>query len=80
MNLSISNYKKPFMASCKLASQMAPNGYYEVTHTRTMAARNLIVDISCIKYVGDEHAKQLINILQQHYALDIDWSSYVTIY
>ena len=34
---------------------------------------SLIVDDFGVKYVGEEHANHLINILKQHYVVDQDW-------
>jgi hypothetical protein len=56
-------------------------GYYEVTHTPGLWKHisravqfTLVVDDFGIKYVGKEHADHLLNALQEHYTLDIDWN------
>ena len=33
----------------------------------------LVVDDFGVKYVGEEHAKHLISVLQEHYEIDVDW-------
>ena len=33
----------------------------------------LVVDDFGVKYVGVEHAKHLISVLQEHYEIDVDW-------
>jgi hypothetical protein len=69
------------LANKLLQQRLAPQGYYEVTHTPGLWKHvtrsiqfSLVVDDFGIKYIGEEHAQHLIDVLQQHYALDIDWS------
>ena len=34
----------------------------------------LVVDDFGIKYVGEEHAKHLIGVLEENYTMDVDWT------
>eukprot|EP00804_Cyclotella_cryptica_P013531 CCRYP_017239-RA/>CCRYP_017239-RA protein AED:0.45 eAED:0.45 QI:0/0/0/1/1/1/2/0/507 len=69
------------LANKLLSQRLAKHGYYKVVHTPGLwkhttrpISFTLIVDDFGIKYVGKEHAEHLLNALQQHYTLDIDWS------
>ncbi|KAL7477253.1 hypothetical protein ACHAW6_003069 [Cyclotella cf. meneghiniana] len=59
---------------------LAKQGYYEVAHTPGLWKRisrpisfTLVVDNFGIKYIGKEHADHLLNTLNEHYTLNIDW-------
>jgi hypothetical protein len=69
------------LANKLLKERLAKHGYYEVTHTPGLWKHisrpvqfTLVVDDFGIKYVGKEHADHLLNALQEHYTLDIDWN------
>ena len=68
------------LANKLLKQRLAKHGYYEVTHTPGLWKHitrpvqfTLVVDDFGIKYVGKEHVEHLLNALQEHYTLDIDW-------
>ena len=51
-------------------SEMTP-GYWK--HQWRPISFALVVDDFGVKYVGEEHAKHLISVLQEHYEIDVDW-------
>jgi hypothetical protein len=68
------------LANKLLKKRLAKHGYYEVEHTPglwTHISRpiqfTLVVDDFGIKYVGKEHADHLLNVLKEHYTIDINW-------
>jgi hypothetical protein len=69
------------MANKLFKQRLAKHGYYEVVHTPGLwkhttrpISFTLVVNDFSSKYVEKEHAEHLLNALQQHYILDIDWS------
>ena len=44
------------------------------THVTRPISFTLVVDDFGIKYVGEEHAKHLLDVLKEHYEISIDWS------
>ena len=68
------------LANKLLRKRLAPHGYYKVAHTPGLwrhitrpIAFTLVVDDFGVKYVGQEHAKHLIQVLREHYTMSIDW-------
>ena len=69
------------LANIQLKKFLKPHGYYEVEHTPGLwrhktrpISFTLVVDDFGIKYVGEEHARHLLNILRAHYpAVSTDW-------
>ncbi|KAL7478294.1 hypothetical protein ACHAW6_004064 [Cyclotella cf. meneghiniana] len=65
----------------KLLKQRLTNyGYYEVTYTPGLwkhisrsISFTLVVNDFGIKYVRKEHAEHFLNVLKEHYTLNIDW-------
>ena len=62
------------LAHAKLKSVLAPNGYAPTkntpglwTHSNRPIVFALVVDNFGVKYVGEEHAKHLLNILLENY-------------
>ena len=63
-----------FLSHAKLTSVLAPHGYSPArntlglcTHATHPIAFALVVDDFGVKYVWEEHAKQLLNILLKNY-------------
>jgi len=68
------------LANQLLKKRLRPHGYYEVPHTPGLWKHvtrpiqfTLTVDDFGVKYTGKEHAQHLIDALNQHYKLEIDW-------
>ena len=69
------------LAHAKLTSVLAPHGYAPTkntpglwTHSTRPIAFVLVVDNSGVKYVREEHAKHLLNILLENYeGVHEDW-------
>eukprot|EP00804_Cyclotella_cryptica_P016363 CCRYP_009915-RA/>CCRYP_009915-RA protein AED:0.19 eAED:0.12 QI:0/0/0/1/0/0/2/0/920 len=68
------------LANKLLRKRLAPHGYCEVAHTPGLwrhvtrpISFTLVVDDFGVKYVGQEHAKHLIHVLQENYMMSIDW-------
>ena len=68
------------LANQLLKQRLRPHGYYEVPHTPGLWKHvtrhiqfTLTVDDFGVKYCGKDNALHLINALQQHYTLEIDW-------
>ena len=69
------------LAHAKLKSILAPHGYAPTkntlgiwTHSTRPIAFDLVVDNFGVKYVGEEHAKHLLNILLENYeGVHEDW-------
>ena len=68
------------LANDLLRRRLATHGYHECTHTPGLWKHDwrpvwfsLIVDDFGIKYVGKEHAKHLLTVLQNDYTIEIDW-------
>eukprot|EP00804_Cyclotella_cryptica_P007211 CCRYP_009751-RB/>CCRYP_009751-RB protein AED:0.29 eAED:0.25 QI:0/-1/0/1/-1/1/1/0/612 len=69
------------LANKLLRERLAPHGYYEVAHTPGLwrhvwrpLAFTLVVDDFGVKFVGTQHAQNLIDTLRQHYLLAEDWT------
>jgi hypothetical protein len=69
------------LANKLLRKRLKPHGYYEVTNTPGLwkhitrpTTFTLVVDDFGIKYVGDEHARHLIDTLSKYYTVETDWS------
>jgi hypothetical protein len=69
------------IANQLLRKRLKPHGYYEVTNTPGLwkhqtrpTTFTLVVDDFGIKFVGDEHAKHLIDTLQLYYTVETDWT------
>ena len=43
-------------------------------HVSRPISFTLVVDDFGIKYVGEEHAKHLIGVLEESYTMDVDWT------
>ena len=63
-----------------LAERLEKHGYYQSDttpgfwrHKTRPICFTLIVDDFGVKYVGEEHAQHLINVLKQHYKVAEDW-------
>jgi hypothetical protein len=70
------------LANKLLIKQLAPYGYFPVTHTPGLWKRqshpvlfSLVVDNFGVKYVGKEHAQHLIDTLGKFYDLTVDWEA-----
>ena len=69
------------LAHAKLTSVLAPHGYNPTkntpglwTHSTRSIAFSLVVDDFGVKYVGEEQAKHLLNILlENHEDVHKDW-------
>jgi len=64
-----------------LRERLLKNGYYKIPHTTKLwkhvsrpISFTLVVDDFGIKYVGEEHAKHLIWVLEENYTMDVDWT------
>ena len=70
------------LANEQLRRKLAKHGYLEVNHTPGLWRHvtrpvqfSLVVDDFGVKYVGEENAQHLINVIQtEGYKLSIDWS------
>jgi hypothetical protein len=69
------------IANKLLRKRLAPHGYHECKHTPGLwkhesrpTTFTLVVDDFGIKYVGDEHAKHLIDTLEKYYTVETDWT------
>jgi hypothetical protein len=69
------------IANQLLRKRLAPHGYHECKHTPGLWKHDtrpttftLVVDDFGIKYVGDEHARHLIDTLETYYTVETDWS------
>ena len=69
------------LANKLLRKRLAKHGYFELPHTPGMwryIARpvwfTLVVDDFGIKYVGEEYAKHLLNVLRNNYTIETDWT------
>jgi hypothetical protein len=69
------------LANQLLRKRLKPHGYYEVPntpglwkHTTRPTIFTLVVDDFGIKYVGDEHARHLIDTLAKYYTVETDWT------
>ena len=69
------------LANKLLKKRLKPEGYYEVAHapglwkhvTRPVQF-TLVVNDFGVKYTGEEYVQHLINALQKHYTISIDWT------
>ena len=64
------------LANKQLKKFLAPDGYYEVSHTPGLWHHttrpiqfSLVVDDFGIKYVGKQHVEHLVHCLKKHYAI-----------
>ena len=69
------------LANKLLRERLLKHGYYEMPHTPGLwkhvsrpISFTLVVDDFGIKYVGEEHAKHLIGVLEEDYTMDVDWT------
>ena len=69
------------LANKLLRERLLKHGYYEMPHTPGFwkhvsrpVSFTLTVDDFGIKYVGEEHAKHLIGVLEENYTMDVDWT------
>ena len=69
------------LANKLLRKRLKPHGYFEVTNTPGLSKHEtrpttftLVVDDFGIKYVGDEHARHLIDTLAKYYTVETDWT------
>ena len=69
------------LANKLLRKRLAKHGYFECTHTPGLWKHvsrpvwfTLVVDDFGIKYCGEQHAKHLINALEQDYTVEVDWN------
>ena len=67
------------LANKLLKERLAKHGYNELPHTPGLFKHDtrpvwftLVVDDFGIKYIGEEHAKHLLDILREHYTMDVD--------
>jgi len=63
-----------------LTKRLEEHGYYQSDHTPGFWKHkwrpicfSLVVDDFGVKYVGEEHAHHLINVLKEHYEVATDW-------
>ena len=69
------------LANKQLKKFLAPDGYYEVTHTpglwrhETIPIQfSLVVDNFGVKYIGKQHVEHLVHCLKTNYAkVSEDW-------
>ena len=69
------------LANKLLRKRLAKHGYFELPHTPGLwrhIARpvwfTLVVDDFGIKYIGEEHAKHLLNALHSNFTIKTDWT------
>ena len=67
------------LANKLLRECLLKHGYYEMPHTPALwkhvsqpISFTLVVDGFGIKYLGEEHAKHLIGVLEENYTMDVD--------
>ena len=68
------------LAQQLLEKRLNEHGYHQSLHTPGLwthetrpVAFTLVVDDFGVKYVGEEHARHLMDVLQQHYTISHDW-------
>ena len=59
--------------------RLAEHGYHELPHTPSLFKHEtrpvwftLVVHDFGIKYIGEEHAKHLLDVLREHYTMEVD--------
>jgi len=64
-----------------LREHLLKHSYYKIPHTPGLwkhvsrpISFILVVDDFGIKYVGEEHAKHCIGVLEENYTMDVDWT------
>jgi len=69
------------LATKFLRKHLAKHGFFELPYTPSMWMHitrpvwfTLFVYDFCIKYVGEEHAKHLLNALRRNYTIETDWT------
>lgn len=69
------------LANDDLVLHLASEGYIQSPHTPGLFTHNtrpisfcLVVDDFGVKYVGEEHARHLIDVLQRKYTITSDWT------
>merc|ERR1711966_366350 len=63
-----------------LKKRLAKKGYFELPHTpglwkhiSRLVVFTLVVDDFGVKYVGEQHARHLIQSIKKDYAVEVDW-------
>ena len=74
-------YGLPQAGKFQLVKQLDPHGYAPCRHTPVLWCHkwqpilfSLVVENFGVKYVGRDHAKHLMNTLQQYHTLKTDWA------
>jgi hypothetical protein len=69
------------LANNLLVTRLAPHGYHPVEHTHGLWRHKtrpitfiLVVDDSGVRYVGKEHANNLLNAIKKQYEVTEDWA------
>ena len=67
------------LAKKLIRERLLKHGYYKMPHTPGLwkhvsrsISFTLVVDDFGIKYVGEEHAKHLIGVLEENYTMDVN--------
>ena len=68
------------LANKLLKKRLAKRGYFELPHTPGLwkhvsrpVAFTLVVDDFGVKYVGEQHARHLIQSIEKDYTVEVDW-------
>ena len=68
------------LANKLLKKRLAKKGYFELPHTPGLWKHDsrpvvftLVVDDFGVKYVGEQHARHLIQSIKKDYAVEVDW-------
>ena len=68
------------LANKLLKKRLVKFGYFELPHTPGLwkhvsrpIAFTLVVDDFGVKYVGEQHARHLINTIKNNYTVEVDW-------
>ena len=69
------------LANKLLKKRLAKQGYYELPHTPGLwkhisrpIAFSLVVDDFGVKYVGEQHARHLVESIKKEYTVNVDWA------
>ena len=69
------------LANKLLKKQLAKQGYYELPHTPGLWKHisrpitfTLVVDDFGVKYVGEQHARHLVESIKKEYTVEVDWA------
>jgi len=69
------------LANKLLKKRLAKQGYYELPHTPGLwkhisrpIAFTLVVDDFGVKYVGEQHARHLVESIKKEYTVEVDWA------